>query len=232
MANIQCIFKNVINLRNFLYVAMLIALASCSKSQVIVTPVTGHNTNTGSYLPVTKGSYWEYAYTQNGITDTATTTMTGLVTSYDDVNYYEASTSFKRRNFPDATCYLSADDHVYKMLSISKTDTSNLYFFNDTTALNNTWMAKVNNSGIINGQPARYAGGIVEQNINLTVEGKTYTGVTHSKIYLQYYLGNNNYTTAETYDFFIVKGIGPIEIFTSTGAGITGSQSLIAYAIK
>jgi hypothetical protein len=228
--------KNITNPRNLFYAAILLIFSSCGKLQGTVQPSTiitsAHDAATHSFQPITKGSYWQYQYTKDGVTDTATITMTGLATVYANVAYYEKSTTYKLHNFADAFGYYSESNHAYKDLSITKSDTSNLYFFNDTTKLNNTWAAPVNNSGIINGQPARYVGDIVEQNISLTVLGKTYTGVTHSKIYLQYYLGDNNYTTAETYDYFMVQGIGPIEIFTSTSTGSTSSEALISYSIK
>ncbi len=227
--------KNITISRNLLYFAALVLFTGCSKLQGTVDPtstIPARSATSDSYQPVTKGSYWKYAYTKDGVTDTATTTITGLTIAYNNTPYSEAATTYKQHNFPDVTSYLSSGSHVYKALSIAKSDTSNLYFFNDTTALNNTWTAKVNNSGIVNGQQARYVGDIVEQNISLTVEGKTYTGVTHSKIYLQYLQGDNSYTTTETYDFFMVQGIGAIEIFTSTSAGSNSSRALISYLIK
>ncbi len=227
--------KNIYS-RNFIYAALLTTLTGCGKLQGTVQPAnipsSGHSATANSYQPVSKGSYWQYQYTKDGVTDTATVIMTGLGTTYGNVAYYEKSTSFKLHNFADATGYYSEYKNVYNDLTIAKNDTVNLYFFNDTTALNNTWTAKVNNAGIINDQQARFVGEIVEQNISLTVLGKTYTGVIHSKVYLQLQGGDNSYTTTETYDYFMVQGIGPIEIFTSTSSGSNSSQALIAYSIK
>src|SRR6202012_3477210 len=119
------------------------------------------------YQPLTKGSYWVYKYTKDGVTDTATITMTGLQTKYGTETFNEAATSYKLHNFPDTSRYLAVDGHAYKLLSTVAQDTLNLYFFNDTTSLNNTWAAKANNLGIIYGKQAQIAGSIVEQNISL-----------------------------------------------------------------
>lgn len=213
------------------FVAPLI-FTGCGKHNE--TPVTaGKDTSADSYQPVTKGSYWTYLYTQNNVADTATTTMTGVKNTYDNDTYYEASTAFKLHKFSDAINYFSLDDHAYKNLTIAGKDTLSLYYFNDTTKLNHTWTVTVNRSGVVYGRSARLAGGIVEKNISLTVQGKIYTGVTHAKIYLQYYLGGNSYTTAETYDYFVVKNVGPIEVFVANSLGVTTlSEALIAYSIK
>jgi len=227
--------KNITTPRNLIYAAALLLFTGCGKLQGTVEPTVitpSHTTTSDSYQPVTKGSYWQYKVTTNGVTDTSTITMTGLMTLYDNKTYYEASKSFKSHKFPDATDYFSHNNHALTKLTISNADTLEEYYFNDTTALNGVWMAKVNHSGYINGAGARFVGTLVEQNISFTVAGATYTGVSHAKVFLQYSLEDNGYTTAETYDLFLVKGIGPVAIYTTSDSGLISSEELIAYSIK
>lgn len=222
--------KRTIYPRIYLYAIVLLLFAGC-KLDNTVTPSPAVKATSNSYQPVTKGSYWKYNYTQNNISDTLTLTMTGTSALLYGETYYEGLNSFQSHKFPDATCYFSQNNHIYNKLTIASADTVNQYYFNDTTALNSTWMAKANNLGHINGLEARFAGQIVEQNINLTVEGVTYTGVSHSKVYLQYSSGEGYYTYA-TYDYFMVKGIGIIEMFYVDTSGVNISEGLMSYSIK
>jgi hypothetical protein len=222
--------KRTIYPRIYLYAIVLLLFAGC-KLDNSITPSPAVKVISNSYQPVTKGSYWKYNYTQNNVSDTLTLTMTGLSIPLYNQTYYEGSYSFQSHKFPDATSYFFQDNHVYNKLTIAPGDTVNQYYFNDTTALNSTWMAKANNLGYINGLEARFAGQIAEQNINLTVEGVTYTGVSHSKVYLQYSSGEGFYTYA-TYDYFMVKGIGIIELFYVDTSGINISEALISYSLK
>lgn len=216
--------------RIYLYAIVLLSFAGCKLDNTI-TPSPAVKVTSNSYQPVTKGSYWKYNYIQNNVSDTLTLTMTGSSALLYDQTYYEGSSSFQSHKFPDATSYFSSNNHIYNQLAIAPGDTVNQYYFNDTTALNSTWIVKANSLGYINGLEARFAGQIVEQNINLTVEGVTYTGVSHSKVYLQYSSGEGYYTYA-TYDYFMVKGIGIIEMFYTDTSGANIYKGLISYVLK
>jgi hypothetical protein len=227
--------KKLINPHNVIYAALLLVFASCSKLQGTVAPnviTPSHTTFASAYQPVTMGSYWDYKYTANGVSDTGRTAMTGLAINYDSKTFYEASTSFSSLKSPGAISYFSKDNHACYKLTVSNTDTLEQYSFNDTTALYGTWIGKVNQSGYIDGRAARYSGQIVEQGINFTVLGTVYNNVSHSKVYLQYSLGNNTYSTQTTYDLFIVKGIGVIASYTTDSLGNVTSKELIGYSIK
>jgi len=221
--------KTTTHLRIYLYATVLLFVTGC-KLDNSITP-SGTTTTSNSYQPTTKGSYWKYSYTSNNVNDTLTLTMTGTSATLYGQTYYEGSNSFQLHKFPDATCYFSQNSHIYNKLTMASADTVNQYYFNDTTAINGTWMATANNVGKINGLEARFAGQIVEQNISLTVSGVTYTGVSHSKVYLQYSSGEGYYSYA-TYDYFMVKGIGIIEMFYTDTTGANISEALISYSIK
>jgi hypothetical protein len=107
-----------------------------------------------------------------------------------------------------------------------------VYYLNDTTAVNGTWISKINNSGYINGIAGRFAGQIVEKNISKVVNGQTFVNVIHTKVYLQYDYGTGTgFVTTIAYDYFIAKGIGLIETDAS-GLGYSGTETILNYSIK
>ena len=221
--------KAIIKHRFYLYAAMLLLLASCKLDK---PDYTQYNSSVNSYQPTTKGSYWTYEENASGDLDTNTTTMTGASKVINNRTYYQARTSYRSQVFPTDSGYFSHDGHIYTTLGQSAGDTLETYYLNDTTAVNGTWISKVNSKGTLNGVTARFAGQIVEKNLSKTINSKSFTNVIHTKVYLQYDYGTGaGFTTVITYDIFIAKGVGIIEQ-DATGSGFTTVETILDYSIK
>ncbi|WP_183575394.1 hypothetical protein HDF18_15815 [Mucilaginibacter sp. X5P1] len=219
--------KAIIKHRLYFYVAILLLMAGCKLDK---PDYSSFFATAGTYQPVTKGSYWTYQENASGDLDTSTTTMTGVSTVINNRTYYQVSTVYNSQVSPAESGYFSNGGHIYTTLGKSGSDTLETYYLNDTTAVNGTWIAKVNGNGTLSGFPARIAGQIVEKNISRTVNGKTFTNVIHTKFYLQQDNGTG-FTTTITFDYFIAKGIGIIEQ-DATGVDFTTVRILLDYSIK
>lgn len=230
------LFKSITYRHALLFAASLIFFTGCSKLQGTVSPTTAvkvHSSTSDSFQPVIATSYWIYKVTQGETSDTSTVTMTGTTTTYNNRMYYNASVNYRSHRFPNTQTYFWSNNHIYNNLVKTATDTLEQYYFNDITTLNGTWTAKANASGYVDGKPARYVGTLVEQNISLTIEGMTFTGVNHSKIYLQYGNEDGSFTTDKIIDVFVVKGIGEIEKFVQDSSdNIISQEELLEYSVK
>ena len=221
--------KAIIKHRLYFYAAILLLIAGCKLDK---PDYTNFLATANSYQPVTKGSYWTYQENASGDLDTSTTTITGFSTAINGRAYYQVSTSYRSQVFPTDSGYFSNSGHIYTTLGKSESDTLETYYLNDTTAVNGSWIAKVNGSGTLSGYPARFAGQIVEKNISRTVNGKSFVNVIHTKGYLQYDYGTGSgYTTVISFDYFVAKGIGIIEEDAS-GSGFTTVRTILDYSIK
>ncbi len=221
--------KAIIKHRLYFYAAILLLMAGCKLDK---PSYANFFATANSYQPVTKGSYWVYQTLTNAIVDTITTTMTGYSSVINGRTSYEATTTYLSGLTPIQTSEFSDDNHAFTQLSLSTADTLNTYYFNDTTAVNGTWIAKANNSGYIGSNAARFAGQIVEKNISKVINGQTFVNVIHTKIYLQFDNGSGTgYVTVAAYDYFIAKGIGIIEI-DSSSSGTSSTQTIVSYSIK
>lgn len=221
--------KAIIKHRLYFYIAIMLLMAGCKldKPEYATFFATAN-----SYQPVSKDSYWEYQTVTNGTVDTIITTMTGYSSIINGRTCYEATTIYRSGSTPVQTSEFSHDNHKFSQLTAAANDTVDMYYFNDTTAVNGTWIAKANNSGYIGSNTARLAGQIVETNLSKVVNGQTFVNVIHTKVYLQFDDGSGTgYLTVASYDYFIAKGIGIIEVDSST-SGSSTTQTIVNYSIK
>jgi hypothetical protein len=189
---------------------------------------TGANTTSGTYQPVTSGSYWIYKNVQNGTTDTVKTSLDGNTQDVNGTTFYEGSTLYYSSGI-STMGYLSNSNHIYIDRSTTGV-TVNLYYLNDTTAVGHSWTAAINETGSVNGVPGQVVGTIVQKGISKVVNGKTYTNVIHSSMLLQYDFGSG-FATSATYDFYAALNVGIIEIDSQT-TGLTSVETLMSYQIK
>ena len=221
--------KAIIKHRLYLYAAILLLMAGCKLDK---PDYANFFATANTYQPVTTGSYWTYQENASGDLDTSTTIITGFTTAINGRVYYQASTSYRSQVLPTDSGYFSNSGHIYTELGKSGSDAFETYYLNDTTAVNGSWISKVNDSGTLGGFPARFAGQIVEKNISKTVNGKTFVNVIHTKVYLQQIeAGGTTYTTTIAFDYFVAKGIGIIEEDAS-GTDFTTVRTILDYSIK
>lgn len=224
-----------------LFIALSIIVSGCQKE--ISSGVDNNNgTNPPStvsevYLPVSKDSYWKYKVTNpGGATSTITVTSTGQQQTYDGIAYHLFANSPSTAG--NENSFMAVKDHKYytraKGVSPNTGAPFDLTFLfsNDTATVGYQWNF---DAGQGNGFAAKAPGSIVEKNISLTVLGKQYTNVIHSRFNIQYVLPVLGTTDYGTYDYYLAKNIGIVKIEFITPPLFGSIQSvteLIEYSIK
>lgn len=225
-----------IDLALFILFASLF-LISCQKevSTELGTQTGGSGVGSGnktSYNPTTTGSWWKYKDTASGIisTDTMlkrTNTINGIVyTAMIGQNAMLKDTAWVASPQPNYYMYekgVSPNTGAsYDML---------FHYLNDTAAVGSYWQYT---AGQGNGFTALIQTTIVERNISMTVAGKSYSNVIHTRLVLTYDVYGSS-LDAMAYDYFTAKGIGIIKV-RSEGltllSGFKACSDLIDYSIK
>jgi hypothetical protein len=190
------------------------------------------DTKSDSYQPVTKGSYWKFNDKIGGTTATQveTHTMTGGTETFNGKTYYTINLTSAVLNNALNYYYHGNDSYSVRSTSAAAGATAEYVYLKDNYAIGKTWTAPFTDDGSLNGVPAQTIGQIVEKGITKIVSGKTFTDVIHTKLLIQYDLGNG-FETIQTLDYYIAKGVGIIEA-DSEGAGITSTSVLTDYSIK
>ncbi|NCD70329.1 hypothetical protein [Mucilaginibacter agri] len=182
-----------------------------------------------TYQPLTLNSTWKYA-TDYPAVDTTVMTMSSSTQTYGGKSYHVVQS--KAKVIGNANTYFYNGNHVYNWRNSSAgAGDIDFTYLNDTAKVNYTWKAKVTDDGTISGIPAQMLGKIIATGISKTVAGKAYTNVIHTTVQLQYALTGSTYSTFATYDFYVAKGIGIIEMDAST-YGVKSTFKLLSYTIK
>ncbi|HWD88806.1 MAG TPA: hypothetical protein VG367_11810 [Mucilaginibacter sp.] len=195
------------------------------KKEHAVTPA-GDN-----YLPVTEGSTWKYSYSSDGgATDTLTLKMIGGTTQIKGKTYYNALSTYKQGS---SQGYFYTGNHVYstRSIAIGASVAMEFQLLNDTASVGYRWISSPTDDGMLGGKPARTVNTIIEKNISRTINGTTFSNVSHTQVQLQYDLGSGFETTV-TYDFYLAKGIGLIENDSNTLDTFYETETLFNYTIK
>jgi hypothetical protein len=213
-------------------------VTSCSKEKSVeIKNNSGGNGNpqTGTWQPMTKNSYWKYQTTGSTASEN-TMTSTGQKRTVSGIEYtvFNSVTT----GLPAGEALFAIKDHNYYSHAQGVSpmggsfDVSYLYL-NDTASVGYTWNHV---AGRGNGFTALTPGTIVEKGLSMTVEGKNYADVIHSRIDLQYDMLGAGIITFFTYDYYVAKNVGVIKI-DATGDpiltnGFTSTTNLVDYSIK
>jgi hypothetical protein len=215
---------------------------SCQKEVDFTDPSQGNNGGSGgnggsgstadSYYPLTKDSWWKYKDSLSGtVTDgkaiNRTKTINGIVyTAIVPVTAPATDTSWfaaPRPNYYISQKGVSPSGNAFDIT---------FHYLNDTASVGYNWQY---NAGQGNGFIAYIKTTIMEKNISITVAGKNYTNVIHTRLDLSYdVLGT--LMDFGSYDYYIAKGIGIVKIRTElTMFGmplLQTSADLLDYQIK
>jgi hypothetical protein len=221
-----------------LFLSACLFLMSCQKEvDDILSPSGGNGTGTGtnsgaSYNPTTTGTWWKHKDSTSGMTSTSTivnrtkTVNTIVYTAMVGTNGTITDTGWIASPRPNYYLYQKGvspnTGAAYDMM---------FHYLNDTAAVGYTWQYT---AGQGNGFTAYIQTTIVERNISMTVSGKSFTNVMHTRLTLSYdILGS--VMDFMTYDYFVAKGVGIIKV-RSEGLGLLGGfkacSDLIDYSIK
>ena len=198
----------------------------------------GSGTGTaGNYQPATKDSYWKYKAV-GPTTFEFTSTSTGVKKTVDGISY----TVFK--NFDHATptqfqepMYgMKGRDYFSAFKGVSPNTGASFdmvfRYLNDTAAVGYKWDHK---AGQGNGFVANIRGEIIEKNMTITVAGKTYKEVIHTRMKFEYELPGLGDVLAATYDYYAANNVGLVKSVTTFPpmfGGQSGVSELTEYAIK
>ena len=187
-----------------------------------------------SYLPVTAGSSWDYYAQVAGYTDTISIKMTGLTTKINGTDFFTATgvSHFNKaivENFYEASHLYVERYTIGGDIYATNID---VVLLNDTLAVGHNFTAAVTAIGGVDVQPMRIINTTVEKNITKVVGGKSFSGVIHTRVQLQNDSGSG-FETNSIYDYFMVKGIGIIEMDSSApGGAIDETQTIMNYKVK
>jgi hypothetical protein len=206
-----------------------VLFTACGKKTSDDPDPDGSSTTSTSYQPLSVNSNWTYLTdypTADNVVLTATaSTQTFNKKAYTVVQAKGAKLGTQNQYFYNA-------NHLYNYrVPVDGLGTIDFTYLNDNAAANATWTANVTDDGTLNGIPARMTGTIAEKDVTKTVSGKKYTDVIHTTVLLQYQLIAPTYTTLATYDFYVAKGIGIVEMDSNT-YGVTSTLKLQSYQIK
>lgn len=233
----------------YTFLALIISLSSCTLKDVITPEIiiksttgtgtetgtgTGTDTGTGtsastSYQPLTQGSTLTYKTTAyGGATDNITITINGNHKTFDGNNFAEytvtSSTYGSMSNgyyYNGNNLYLNRDASIAPDMSVP--------YLKDNAAVNDTWIQAID----LGPSPitARLLGTLKEKDITRTVNGKPFTNVYHTTV--EYQLsGGSVYATNNSYDYYIAKGVGIIEVTSQAYGTVTYTQTIMSYDIK
>lgn len=223
-------------------------VTSCGKEISIETvgngPGTGPgggggspNTDQGTYQPFTENSFWKYRQTGAFASD-VTITSTGQQRTVNNIlcGVFNSTSTLT----PGTTeVFFGIKDHdYYTVLETASPNTGaiidiSFLYLNDTAAVGYSWNHM---AGTGNGFTAYTPGTVVEKGLTMTIEGKTYKDVVHTKIDLQYDLPVWGLLTFATYDYYMAKNIGIVKVISTGdpiwGGGIQSVMNLVDYSIK
>jgi hypothetical protein len=202
-------------------------LNGCKKDAPDFSGFTGVESS-GDYLPSKKGTYWKYETDFAGTQGTATITLTGETTLIDGKTYLNITSEDESDVVENG--YYYGGNHVYSLTAAEAGLTLEFEYLHDNVGVGETWTAKLTPDGNLAGTPARLQGKIIESDVTKTVLGKDFTGVIHTRIVLQYDSGSG-FEDSGTYDYYIAKGVGLIQIDSDLGGELSSSK-LKEYSIK
>ena len=216
----------------FAFVSLVVSLVfiSCQRDPVSPNPQTGGNNSATSYNPTTVGSWWKYKDSTTG--GLSTTTIANRTKTINGILYSAMVSDMA----PDTAWASSAQPNYYTYAKGISPNTGASYdilfhYLNDTASVGYSWRYT---AGQGNGFTAYIRTTILERNISMTVAGKSYNNVIHTRVLWTYDVVGT-LMDAMVYDYFIAKGVGIIKV-RSEGltllAGFKGCSDLIDYGIK
>jgi hypothetical protein len=192
----------------------------------------GGNNTQSSFHPTSVGSWWKYKDTATGSISTST-----ILNRTKTINGILYTAMLGENSVQRDTAWIASPQPNYYMYEKGTSPNTGgtydvtFHYLNDTASVGYNWQYM---AGQGNGFTAYIQTIIIERNISMTVAGKSFNNVIHSRMIWSYdILG----TVMEflSYDYFIAKGVGIIKV-RSEGqnllAGFKACTDLVDYSIK
>ena len=174
------------------------------------TGSSGNNNNTSnSYFPLTAGTWTQYKDSATGrITKMTVTNRTTVRNN----RLYTVVLSTTNSVTDSMLVAVIGPDYYHTFYGYSPNTNApfdlTFYFLNDTASVGRSWYY---NAGQGNGITAYITTRIMEKGLSLTIQGKPYTNVIHTRMTLAYDLGGIVVDFAD-YDYYLAKGIGMVRV--------------------
>ncbi|SFP82591.1 hypothetical protein SAMN05444277_102139 [Parafilimonas terrae] len=206
--------KKTVLMRKFLLAASIL-IAGCSK-EINTKPVVAADNEisnatatTDTYLPLTAGTIWSYTNTTGGVADQSKLTVLNRKKTFNGKSYTAVNTYKDKKN---DTIYYNQTSHKYYIYTKEDTGDADaldleILFLDDNLAVGKTWQQK---AGSANGIKLKCYGKILQKDITLKVNGKTYNNVIHSYVEIRKPI-TFFYIVVYKQDYYVAKGVGVIK---------------------
>lgn len=183
-----------------------------------------------SYQPLTQGSFWKYK--QTGLfAGEYTLTATGTKKTVDGIEYVLMESSGSGQS---SSAYYGVKDNNYYLRVVGTSpgglpfDLTQLYL-NDKEAAGYTWPFA---AGHGNDFAAFAPGKIIERDLTMTVQGKSYTNVIHTQVKLSYEIPEFGTMGGMIYDYYMAKGVGVIRSEATVDSEFAPPGSAVAELVQ
>jgi len=212
--------------------AVIAFLPACNKAGIIGPGVTSVASLSNSYQPTTSGSVWKYVNMVTGKPDELITVKAVGTTFNINNRVYYTVTSASSLN-GTATNYYFTNGVFYTIRGASLVSgaTSEFQYLDNSFTVGTKWTVSVNDAGFINGVPGRFVGSTIEKDVTKTIGENTFTNVIHTTVNLEFDYGEGFVTTA-TYDYYVAKGVGMVEVDTSVAGSVVSTETITSYDVK
>ncbi|MBE9586875.1 hypothetical protein IM792_20670 [Mucilaginibacter sp. JRF] len=206
-------------------------VSACKKDPANFAGFENVINSTESYQPLIKGSYWVYVEYSGSSQDTVTKTINGKTAVINGMTYYEADVV--SQFYGKSKEYYYSDGHSYytrKQDYLLGSEQYNFYYLVDTAKNNAGWTGRITSNGTIEGDDASQYGFMKNRDTTRQVAGKSYPKVVSTGVSVSKY-ENGSYNLLYTYNNYMVKGIGTIQVDVQKGDSLVSTSSLIRYHI-
>jgi len=206
----------------------------CRRTDLIGPNVTSTAPLSNSYQPTTPGSIWKYASTVTGKADEQITVKaTGALSFINYQPYYALSSSSSVNGISTSYYFTNGPMYSFRTTTIVADALVELQYLNSSLLVGDSWTTKINDTGFVNSIPGQFEGTIIEKNITKTIGSNSFTNVIHTTINMQYNYGQGDgFTTVATYDYYLAKGIGLIEVDQTVSGVVVGKETITSYDVK
>lgn len=167
-----------------------------------------------SFQPSAKGSVWVYEIDYGSHKAENTFTSAGITKTIGTKTYDVYTGVSNGMAISDVFYSNKTGLYVKRQKLEGYTDYVDFYYLKEDASIGETWTYPVNETGTLDGLPARSLSRLIEKNVDIEVAGKKYTSVFHTQIELQAKL-DEEYITFAIFDFYVAKGVGIVQTNTS-----------------
>ncbi|MBC7913039.1 MAG: hypothetical protein H7Y07_02855 [Pyrinomonadaceae bacterium] len=218
----------------FLLSTLICVFTGCKPDSPLNIPEGFDPNSPVTYQPTIKNFTWSYSLSFAGKSIPYTRIMNGKAATINGNTLFEATVS--PASSPSEKVYFGSSNHIYRFRNDGLPNGAeiDLEYLNDTAKVKYSW-----EKGIIDPESNAVVGKsittIKETGITKEVKGVKYRDVIHTEVKTQYITGRDTFTDMTTYDFYIARAVGIIQLDTKNhlgGESLNTSLQLEKYFVK